>query len=94
MGDTKAAPGATYEITIDGVPRSYRDDPRIAADAANFLKIKNPKSDVRVRDLRTNVVTGDASTRRVSDEERAALATRAAQLLPLCSLNDGHVENK
>jgi hypothetical protein len=57
MGDTKAAPGATYEITIDGVPRSYRDDPRIAADAANFLKIKNPKSDVRVRDLRTNVVT-------------------------------------
>ena len=57
MGDTKAAPGATYEITIDGVPRSYRDDPRIAADAANFLKIKNPKSEVRVRDLRSNAVT-------------------------------------
>ena len=57
MADGKPEQGATYEITIDGVPRSYRDDPRIASDAANLLKLKNPKSEVRVRDLRTNVVT-------------------------------------
>ena len=43
----------------DGKPRqgAYRDDLRIATEAANYLKIKNPKSEVCVRDLRTNAVT-------------------------------------
>ena len=49
--------GANFQITVDGVPRSYRDDPKIAMEAAEYLKKKNPKSTVSVRDIRNNVVT-------------------------------------
>ena len=44
-------------LTIDGMPRSYRDDPQIAHDAARYLKVCNPKSKVTLRDIQTNVST-------------------------------------
>jgi hypothetical protein len=49
--------GAQFEISVDGVPRSYRDTKEIAFEAAEFLKGNNPHSAVAVRDLHTNVIT-------------------------------------
>jgi hypothetical protein len=40
-----------YEISVDGKPRSYRDDKTIAIEAAAYLKMRNPHSGVTVRDL-------------------------------------------
>jgi hypothetical protein len=50
--------GATWEIVIDGKPRSYRDEMDTALEAARYLKSKNPVSDVSVR----NYATGEAIT--------------------------------
>ena len=38
------APAARYEISIDGVPRSYRDRREIAVEAAGRLMTKYPHS--------------------------------------------------
>jgi hypothetical protein len=46
------APGANFEISIDGKPRSYRDLKAVAIEAAEHLKRKSPNSEVLVRDLR------------------------------------------
>jgi hypothetical protein len=43
---------ANWEITIDGKPRSYRDDLEIALEAARYLKSKHPASAVAVRNYR------------------------------------------
>jgi hypothetical protein len=45
--------GAQFEISIDGVPRTYRDRKDLALLAAQILKSKNPKSVVRLKDLQT-----------------------------------------
>jgi hypothetical protein len=45
-------PGAHFEISIDGKPRSYRDTKEAADAAAALLKKQHPNSDVIVRDLR------------------------------------------
>jgi hypothetical protein len=37
-------------ITIDGVPRTYRDEKRIAIEGAEHLKPLNPSAEVAVRD--------------------------------------------
>jgi hypothetical protein len=42
--------GARWEITIDGVPRSYRDRKEMAIEGAEYLKSRNPTSEVTVRD--------------------------------------------
>src|SRR5712675_684864 len=42
--------GARWEITVDGKPRSYRDDRQIAIESAQYLKRKNPNVEVTVRD--------------------------------------------
>jgi hypothetical protein len=42
--------GARREITVDGVPRSYRDRKDIAIEGAEYLKSRNPASEVMVRD--------------------------------------------
>ena len=49
------APGARYEVTIDGTPRTNRDTKPIAIEAGEFLKRKNPNAEVTVRDR----VTGE-----------------------------------
>jgi hypothetical protein len=36
--------GAQYEISIDGIPRTYRDQKDIAMASAQFLKARNPQS--------------------------------------------------
>jgi hypothetical protein len=43
--------GAQFEISIDGVPRTYRDQKDLALLAAQILKSKNPNSVVRLKDL-------------------------------------------
>lgn len=50
MGDNG---GANWEIVVDGKPRSYRDNLEIAREAARYLKSRNPKSDVAIRNYAT-----------------------------------------
>jgi hypothetical protein len=42
--------GARWEITIDCVPRGYRDRKEMAIEGAEYLKSRNPTSEVTVRD--------------------------------------------
>ena len=44
-------PDAQFEILVDGTPRSYRDRNDIAISSAEFLKHRNPQSEVKVRDM-------------------------------------------
>jgi hypothetical protein len=43
--------GARYEINVDGKPQSYRDTKEVALEAAKYLKDRQPRSEVLVRDL-------------------------------------------
>jgi hypothetical protein len=45
--------GANWEIIVDGKPRSYRDDLEIAREAARYLKVRNPKNEVVIRNYTT-----------------------------------------
>ena len=45
--------GAQFEISVAGVPRSYRDVRGMALEGAEFLKATNPRDEVAVRDLET-----------------------------------------
>jgi hypothetical protein len=47
------APAARFEISIDGVPRSYRDRKEIAIEATARLMAKYPHSAVAVKDLQS-----------------------------------------
>ena len=44
----KANPGAQYQISVDGVPRTYRDRQDIALQTARLLKSRNPHSAVKL----------------------------------------------
>ena len=44
---------AQFEISIDGVPRTYRDRKDLALQGAQILKARNPNSVVRLKDLQT-----------------------------------------
>jgi hypothetical protein len=48
---------APLEILVDGKPRSYRDIKAVAIASAEFLKSRNPNSNIAVKDLRTGEVT-------------------------------------
>src|SRR3954453_11746116 len=48
--------GAGFEITVDGVPRTYRNDPVIAVEAAQYLKAKIPTVEVAVRNMQTGEI--------------------------------------
>jgi len=43
-------PGARYQIAVDGQPRTNRDDKLIALKTAEYLKHKNPHSEITVYD--------------------------------------------
>jgi hypothetical protein len=64
--------GARYEITIDGVARTWRDLCETAIDAANVLKAHNPNCKIAVRDLATGEIAeigasgGATSAKRLS----------------------------
>jgi hypothetical protein len=49
--------GARFEVSIDGVPRTYRDQKELALLAAQILKSRNPNSAVKVKDLKTGKET-------------------------------------
>ena len=53
----KANQGVQYEISIDGVPRTYRDRQDIALQTARFLKSRNPHSVVKLKDLKSGEET-------------------------------------
>ena len=42
---------ANFELSVDGVPRSYRDRKDLALQSAQILKSRNPNSVVKLRDL-------------------------------------------
>ena len=54
--------GAQFEISIDGVPRTYRDRQDIALQTARPLKSRNPNSVVKLKDLQTGEETVVAFT--------------------------------
>ena len=43
--------GEQFKISIDGVPRTYRDQKDLALLAAQILKSRNPNSVIRLKDL-------------------------------------------
>ena len=45
--------GAQFEISVDGVARTYRDRKDLALLAAQILKSKNPNSVVKLKDLKS-----------------------------------------
>jgi hypothetical protein len=52
-----AMTGAQFEILVDGKPRTYRDVKRVAIESAEYLKSRNPNSEVAVKDLKSGEVT-------------------------------------
>ena len=56
-GTMRDNPGAQYEISVDGVPRTHRERQDIALQTARFLKSQNPNSVVKMKDLRTGEET-------------------------------------
>ena len=46
-----------FEISMDGVPRTYRDRKDLALLAAQILKSKNHNSVVKLKDLQTGEET-------------------------------------
>ena len=70
--------GAQFEISIDGVPRTYRDQKDIALLAAQILKSRNPNSVVRLKDLKTGeeiVIAFKAAQRNAHAADRTARRT-------------------
>ena len=57
--------GAQFEISIDGVPRTYRDRKDLALLAAQILKSKNPNSVVRLKDWRAGKRSSSHSNKRI-----------------------------
>jgi hypothetical protein len=53
---TTTPSGAQFEILVDGKPRSYRDIKTVAIASAEFLKSKNPNSEVAVKNLKTGEI--------------------------------------
>jgi len=49
--------GAQFEISIDGTPRTYRDDRAMAIEAGELLKRRHPHSAVTVENLQTGEKT-------------------------------------
>ena len=62
MNGMKSNQGAQYEISVDGVPRTYRDRQDIALQTARFLKSRNPHSVVKLKDLKSGEETVVAFT--------------------------------
>ena len=53
----KTPQGTQYQISVDGIPRAYRDRQDIALQTARFLKSRNRNSTVRLKDLQTGEET-------------------------------------
>ena len=55
---------ANFELSVDGVPRSYRDRKDLALQGAQILKSRNPNSVVRLKDLESGEESSSRSRRR------------------------------
>jgi hypothetical protein len=89
------APGARFEISIDGVPRSHRDRREIAVEAAGLLMAKYPHSAVAVKYLQRGTASlcshgsgaspraGTCSSAPSRDLSREPLEVRKATLASL-----------
>ena len=49
---TTTAPGAHFEIKVDGVVRTHRDQRDIAIETARYLQRRIPSAKITVTDLR------------------------------------------
>ena len=56
---------AQFEISIDGVPRTYRDRKELALRSAQILKSRNPNSVIRLKDLKNAHPAHSRRTRRL-----------------------------
>jgi hypothetical protein len=70
--------GAQFEISIDGMPRTYRDLKPLAIEAAEFLKRKHPHSAVRREGLaraerRSRLNTNQADARYRENQDSNAV---------------------
>ena len=52
-GAMRVIRSAQFELSVDGVPRSYRDRKDLALQSAQILKSRNPNSVVKLKDLQT-----------------------------------------
>ena len=66
--------GVQFEISIDGIPRTYRDRKDLALLAAQILKSRNPNSVVKLKDLQT----GGRDRRRVQIRKEPSRSARPA----------------
>ena len=48
---------AQFELSLDGVPHSYRDRKDLALQSAQILKARNPNGVVKLKDLQTGEET-------------------------------------
>jgi hypothetical protein len=48
--------GADFELSIEGMPRTYRDTKAVADEAAAILKQRYPNSDVMERETGSGLV--------------------------------------
>jgi len=71
-----AAPGAQFEISIDGTPRTYRDRKPLAIEAAEYLKRKHPNSAVMVKDLQSGDMTAVAYKPDLGPAQQPSAASR------------------
>jgi hypothetical protein len=55
--EMKKDTGAQFEILVDGKTRTFRDTRISAISTGEFLKSRNPKSEVVVKDLQTGEIT-------------------------------------
>ena len=79
-------PGAQYEISVDGVPRTHRDRQDIALQTARFLKSQNPNSMVKMKDLRTGEETVVAFKPEATDPHGSQDTRHGAEFPSLISL--------
>ena len=72
------APGAHFEISIEGKPRSYRDRKSVAIAAAEHLKRRHPNSEVVAGTSCAPHTGSQAERRRVLREDRLATTYHSA----------------
>ena len=68
--------GAQFEISIDGVPRTYRDQKDLALLAAQILKSRNLNSVIRLKDLKTGKRSSSRSRGRSNKRHGAQACAR------------------
>ena len=76
--------GAQFEISIDGVPRTYRDRQDIALQTAQLLKSRNPNGVVKMRDLRAS--SAPCRTASIAEPRQWSIKTQSIHSIPRCSI--------